>query len=426
MPKKYQFSDLSMESLIELLHNLNIPMEYIFNQGDTKSIALDLELTQDCNFQCKYCIERGYFKPNHMQEHIMEEVIKKSDYILNKTDYANNITFGLWGGEPTLNRKNIELLCNHYMNDNRVSFHLFTNSILLESYYDLIHKVNEIIPLKFITQISYDGYAIHNSNRVDRCGRVTGTIVRANILKAAKNNIPFNLKSTIPYRDLDKVYESYLDICDIADECNQYNTWNDIQYAPTLDYSLITYNTLNDKNIEEYLKIFEDQLLKIAEHEYERYKNGKSLVFTWFDAFNKPGRLRRATCAAGDHYKCINYSGTVLTCHGCMFSPNSDKHFITHAFEDDKTFVKKLRVHDNVYCTLYKNDRDSVEPYECINCDASICYVCNSLKYELSNKDCYIHKWWDSTSQPYLCRFYKVASNIYAALKLKYDIHRGG
>ena len=186
MPRNYPFNDLSYESLVNLLQNLNKPIKTYKNPI---MASFDLELTQDCNFQCKYCIERGYFKPNHMQEHIMQEIINKSDYILNKSNYCDKLSFGLWGGEPTLNRKNIELLCNHYMDDNRVSYHLFTNSILLDKYYDMIHEINKD-GIRFVTQISYDGYDIHNANRMDKCGRMTGDIVRANILNAAKNKIP--------------------------------------------------------------------------------------------------------------------------------------------------------------------------------------------------------------------------------------------
>lgn len=438
MPKSYPFNNLTNYTTSQILHSLYNNKSIITNSiDDNNTFALDLELTQQCNFRCKYCIERGFYNNNIMKPHIINEVINKIDYILynDKTKYANKIVLGLWGGEPTLNNSAINTLCNYYMNNNKVYFQLFTNGLLLHLYYDLIDNVNRNTNndddkyvnsgrYRFNTQISYDGLSIHNNNRLFN-NNSTGDKIREVIIESAKKGIPFNLKSTITYDDLDKMYESYLDICDLHDECIHYNLKHQISYAPTLDYSLITYDNFNEDNIIEIKKILEEKLILIANNEYKRFKQNKAPIFSWFNDFYKDNVSKRSLCGGGNKYKCVSYNGDILTCHGCTFTKNPSDHYIAHITDKNKVFVDKMRKSDRIYYNgCFNSNKESLEPNECLNCDSTICYACNSIKYELSNKSLYTLRWLDTNVQPILCDFYKMASNIHAALKLRYKIDK--
>lgn len=385
---------------------------------------LDLELTQDCNYACKYCIERGYFEPKWMHPHIVEEVIRKASFLLSSrsNNYCDSISFGYWGGEPTLNSDAINRITRYFLKDNRVTFNIFTNSRLLSDYYDLIEEVNRDSVSRFNIQVSYDGLDIHNTNRMDRAGKTTGEEVRNNIIELAKKNYMFHIKSTLTFKDMHKMYDSYMDICDLSDECRSYGQNHWIDYTPTIDYSILTYNKLNDAAVDILLKIFEEQLIKIGNNEYKRYKLGLPTIFSWFGDLSEPSCTVRKKCCAGYRYKCVNYDGDLLVCHGCLFSPHRKDHYLGHIFNKNKVFLKHLINSDNFFNAINKGDTYIPEPNECKGCDASICYCCNAIKYEISNKKEYIRRWWDSSNQPFLCRFYKMASNVLASLKLKVKI----
>lgn len=389
--------------------------------NNRKIFALDINLTQDCNFACKYCMERGYFKPNKLESKVYKELCNKIDYLLSdKSDYCNHICIGLWGGEPTLNREAIEYIFKHNIEyKDNIDYKLFTNSVLIDEYLELFNLLkdnNQSIEI----QVSYDGLPIHNLNRIDRNHKQTGKLVRDNIIKLTKLGLSFHLKSTITFKDMSHIYDSYKDICELSDECNEINHSCILTYAPTIDYSLMTYNTLNDDNVKEYLKVFEEQLLLIAKDEYERVVNlSKPSILHWFRDFTNIDDRSRAFCGAGNRFKCMDIDGNIYACHGCLFSKNLKEHYHCSIFDSNKDFENLLKSTDSIY-NVYINKYVNNEPIECQQCDSLVCTSCNSVNYELSNKKSYIDRWWDNNTQPYLCKFYKLVSNILRALNLKY------
>ena len=397
---------------------------YNFYNSNNQSFGFDLGLTEDCNFACKYCIERGYFTPHQMEEEVYTRVVEKAKYILYNTNYSKDIKFGLWGGEPTLNAPAIEYIVNEFYGNRNISYGLFTNGKILDWYYDMIHNICDS-GQRFQIQISYDGLPIHNANRIDRCnGNTTGEMVRARILETIKEKLPMHLKSTITYNDFDKIYDSYMDICELESEAlsidPNYRGYASISYAPTIDYSMISYNKLNDENMKEYLQIFEEQLLKIAKNEYKRYKNNQRIIFNWFERSKNSNLTDKIKCSAGNRYKAINYNGDVLACHGCVFLESMNDHYICSVFDNNKDFVDRLYSSDKRYNVHTDNYSRLAE--ECNKCDACICLVCNCIKYQMSKKQNYIDRWWDTANQPRLCEFYKLASNIIKALIIKCNL----
>ena len=42
--------------------------------NNNNSYTFDISLTNDCNFQCVYCIERRYFKPEYLSDNLKRKL----------------------------------------------------------------------------------------------------------------------------------------------------------------------------------------------------------------------------------------------------------------------------------------------------------------------------------------------------------------
>ncbi len=158
---------------------------------------LCLNVTDDCNFRCKYCGYSGQYDywRTHQSKYMDFDIAKKSlDYFLNiLTNYENTgfeqqqRTISFYGGEPLLNFKLIKEVVN-YVNrnfkDKNIVFSLTTNgSLLNDEIIDFFEK-HGIIPA-----ISFDGpEEEHDRNRVFKSGKGTHDIVFKNIQKIRKKH----------------------------------------------------------------------------------------------------------------------------------------------------------------------------------------------------------------------------------------------
>ena len=402
------------------------------DRRNLRSIGIDLEVTKDCNFACKYCIERTYFANKDMSLDVASKALEKINFLNDLVDSNkiynpiyrvpndikfNEINISYWGGEPTMNPEVINFLTTSLMDNKRVTFVIFTNSKRLSEYYDLINKTNSHFDNsnRFRVQISYDGLPIHNANRIDTKGNMTGHLVRKNIQEMMDTDINFHLKSTIAFDDFDKIYDSYMDICELSDEClSKRINIPPLAYTPTIDYSPISYKKLTGDILEEKKAIFKDQMIKIAQNELERLKQNKPQVFSWFIIGDNNNN--RASCSAGNWYYCISYNGKALVCHGCAFTEDLKDHYIADIISDDnESYIKKISN------TSYRFRNPIQERNECQSCTSKICYRCNATCYEYSKKKEYIDRWYDYSSRPFICDLYRQASNVLKALEINYE-----
>ena len=65
---------------------------------------LILQVTQQCNLRCKYCAYSGnYYNREHSSERMSFDIAKKAiDFYLERSDSANELRLGFYGGEPLL------------------------------------------------------------------------------------------------------------------------------------------------------------------------------------------------------------------------------------------------------------------------------------------------------------------------------------
>ena len=381
---------------------------------DTENVyAFDISLTDNCNFACTYCVEREYNIPLRMTTDDVVMFTNKikdlanSDYFRNELK-INHIHISFWGGEPTLCIDQMVKFVHELkaIDDIHFSFSFSTNGYdIPDDFLDFIRDVNDFKNMSFSVQVSYDGNPIHRKCRLLKSNKSIDTSikVRETIKRILDRQIRVDLKGTASFEDFKHIYDAYLDYVELNDTLNI-----NFKYALTLDYSYQTWSTMDESKFNIYADDLRKSLIKIAKHESERNLNGRAPIFIWFDKENT-----KRICTAGYKYQVINYDGNIYTCHGCVYTPNKDEHYICNFLTDDiSTIINKLKELNNLL--------SDITDHNCVNCTADVCYKCNATKYMYSKKNTYKEKWLDFESNKRECDLYKMVSNIYVA-KLLYE-----
>lgn len=364
------------------------------NKRGNNFFFFDINMTTRCNLRCKYCIEP--FKENKdLPDDILNKLFDRMKEFLN-SDFMkqyDGITFGMWGGEPTINSKSLEKLIRHYAADDRVRFLIYSNGYKINHVKHIIEEFKNIrLPggsPKIYYQISYDGYPAHTVNRLSVSGGITVEEVRDSIKWAVSEKIPFGIKSTIN-RDTFKIMdECYLDVRDMMEGQNS-------TYFPTIDY--LTNINISEEEKKKFYKDLEKSLINIAEKEITYYKKHKRFFFSWFYD-------NMSICAAGSHGLAMDIDGTIYKCHGTFYSDKKEDNKVTTIFND--SFLEDIEKSSNIHRSIFR-----VLPEECKSCYAEFCLKCNSMCYEISEKETFMEKWNDYPNQPEICDLYKLATKV--------------
>ena len=158
---------------------------------------ITLQLTQDCNFRCKYCIyseERNKKQRSHAHKSMPLETAKEAIlFYRNHSVDSNMINIGFYGGEPILEwnlLQEIVLFAEEVFAGKLLSFTVTSNaSLLTDSMMMFLEKHN--IGLT----VSLDGInSVNDINRVFGDGRgTTDTVIKR--IKMIKENYPKLFKS---------------------------------------------------------------------------------------------------------------------------------------------------------------------------------------------------------------------------------------
>lgn len=366
---------------------------------------VDVTLTDDCNFACKYCFERGQFNTHTLEN--VDLFIRRMDELLESLFFKTNykmLNIGFWGGEPTLRPDLINTIVKKYWNDERVKFFVYSNGYDIDSILDLVVAHKDTMLLgghpKFFTQISYDGMPIHDIDRVLRGGKLTSTIVRQTILELDKLGVPSTIKSTVTPATFKYLYSAYEDILDIWNSGKDKQTIRNSTYFPTIDYHNLEKYT--ESELEVAKKELEDSLVKIAKREIEHTKKYNRFFLSWFGG-------NKALCSAGRDMVTVDWDGKTYKCHGCVYDEEKESHLVSSLSDAD--FIKKLEESNKFHCQDF-----GFLPIECKNCDAPFCLKCNVVKFEHSDKTQYLDKWRDYPVQKTLCDFYHINGKVWKAI----------
>jgi uncharacterized protein len=154
---------LSSNRALKVDHPL---LEYIDFYISNKIQKLTLQLTQECNLRCAYCVYGGrYNNRKHSKKTMSFEIAKKAiDFVVSRSKDSKKLNFGFYGGEPLLE---FELLrqCVDYIKvstkGKKLTLSVTTNGTLLNS-----ENVKFLAENNIQLAISLDGpQKVHDVNR---------------------------------------------------------------------------------------------------------------------------------------------------------------------------------------------------------------------------------------------------------------------
>ena len=195
-----------IERAVEKEHILSAPIletmageatEDLENSILKRATSLTLELTEECNLRCKYCIYHP-LHPSYREfgkKHMSWETAKQAiDFLYQHSRNRNEgdiLNFGFYGGEPLLNFEVLESSVTYIkerFNGEEVQYSLTTNAVLLTS------KISDyLVENGFSIIISLDGpKELHDENRVfpDETGSFDK--VKAGIKNLVQSYVKFN------------------------------------------------------------------------------------------------------------------------------------------------------------------------------------------------------------------------------------------
>lgn len=164
--------------------------------------ALTLQVTQNCNLRCEYCIYSGkYNTRTHSNKRMsLELAIRGIDYLLEHSKYSKELSFGFYGGEPLLEFQLIKKCISYIetkVTNKKVNYLITTNATLLNP-----EIVEYLVTHNFLVTISFDGpKEIHDKYR-KYAGNGKGTYdivmknvkyVRDHYYEFFKSNVGFNM-----------------------------------------------------------------------------------------------------------------------------------------------------------------------------------------------------------------------------------------
>ncbi len=141
--------------------------EYLEDILDNKLQTLTLQITQQCNLRCKYCVYSGsYINRRHSDKIMSFDIAKRGiDFLIEHSRNSQILNLGFYGGEPLLEYDLIKQ-CVNYIQEKaegkKVTFNITTNATLLNE-----ENIKFFMENNIDIMISLDGpKEIHNKNRV--------------------------------------------------------------------------------------------------------------------------------------------------------------------------------------------------------------------------------------------------------------------
>lgn len=147
----------------EIVHPANELLSF-YLENNVK--MLTLQITQQCNFRCEYCVYSGsYLNRGHSNKKMSFETAQKGiDFIINHSKNYDEINIGFYGGEPLLEFDFIKQCVEYAENKadgKEIRFSMTTNgSLLTDEIVEFLYKHDVVLT------ISLDGpKKIHDAHR---------------------------------------------------------------------------------------------------------------------------------------------------------------------------------------------------------------------------------------------------------------------
>ena len=227
---------------------------------------LILQVTQQCNLRCSYCVYSGMYEKNrgHANERMSFETAKKAiDFFLTRSSDTVAPVISFYGGEPLLKFELIQQ-CVEYAKQategRLLRFSITTNGTLLSD--DI---VDFMVQNDFILSVSIDGSKPeHDFNRKFSNGAGSFDRIINNIVRIRERYPEYDKKIQIlttvnPHADLSCALE-FFDTSDVlSDKTIMFNDMNELGLKDELDFDRNYYRT----RYFEYLKMLAALIGKI-------------------------------------------------------------------------------------------------------------------------------------------------------------------
>lgn len=339
------------------------------NWEDGKATTITFIVTKDCQLACKYC----YLVHKNAYERMTFHTAKKAiDYILNSNSIytkKNSVIFEFIGGEPFLEIKVIDEICDYIKQSLYEKNHPWFNSYRFSITTNGINYNNNEVQ-KFIEK---------NLSHLSIVITIDGTRKKHDLNRIYKNsengsyddvvkNIPLwisqfpkvGTKVTISSDDIPYIFESVahlygLGIQDVNINCVYEDVWKDGDDV-----------------------IFEDQLIQLADYiiDNDIYKVHSCSFFV--ESIGKPMDVKldnQNWCGAGKMLA-IDGSGRFYPC----------LRFVKYSLREKEPSILgtvEKGIDENLLRPFLSLDRISQSPQECIDCEvASGCAWCQGENYD--------------------------------------------
>ncbi len=189
---------LSSKRVGKIVHPIDAVLEHYLNN---KACMITLQITQQCNLRCSYCIYSGdYENREHSNQKMDIEIAKKGvDFLLEHSKDSDRISVGFYGGEPLLEfdlMKSVIKYAELKSEGKNIHFTFTTNATLLDN-----EKLEFLEKYDVAVVISLDGpKEVHDKNRkfaYNSCGTFDIVIDKLDKLREKyprffEKNISFN------------------------------------------------------------------------------------------------------------------------------------------------------------------------------------------------------------------------------------------
>lgn len=251
--KKLQDHGLLLENrVVEIAHP---DTQYAEHHIENRLSQLILQVTQQCNLRCEYCVYSGGYTNRHHANRIMTvELAKKGiDYFIAHSFESNNLYLSFYGGEPLLQFeliKEVVKYINSIVEGKKVYFSMTTNATLLKG------KIADyLVENDFDITISLDGsQEEHDKNRKFINGQGSFTTIMKNI-KDLRERYPKYVKERIKFNTV------------ISPKVNMACVKEFFDTDEVMSDTRILFNTVSENNSLTDIE-FEDNFYIVRKYEY--------------------------------------------------------------------------------------------------------------------------------------------------------------
>jgi uncharacterized protein len=208
--KAQQQSGLFLAKYPEIL--MPFTHEYLRQKMDNERSILLLNVTEDCNFRCSYCVYSGNCRGHrtHSRRRMSWHVAKKAvDEYLRQSTRSQNHSIGFYGGEPLLNLPLIQKVVDYVKNDRPdypMLFSITTNGSLLTG-----RTADFLASGTFNITVSLDGpQDVHDRCRRTKLGLPTWEMVTSNVKSFLEEHPQYKTNGKLSFN---LVLVPPLDIC---------------------------------------------------------------------------------------------------------------------------------------------------------------------------------------------------------------------